>query len=266
MLAALVLLNAEHTLLTKIADRDVAESSGIATSALEPGQFWTHNDSGSKAVLYRFDTDGEVTAKVQVRGAKTVDWEDMASGRGAANILFVADIGDNAAKRKSVVIYALPEPKKSGTVDVGARYELIYPDGARNAESFGVDPVTGTFYIVEKANGISGVYALADPQPGKSTLRRMGSITVGSMIPFSRLTTGMAFAPNGKQVVVRTYLGAFMFAVPARGREWWESTPVRVNLRAERQGEAICFSRDGKWLVTTSEGSPCEVSRIELGK
>ncbi|HLQ22792.1 MAG TPA: hypothetical protein VK132_06290, partial [Gemmatimonadales bacterium] len=63
---------------------------------------------------------------VRIRGARAVDWEDIALGPcltqpGAC--LFIADTGDNEMARKSVVIYAVAEPdppgRRSGPVRSG---------------------------------------------------------------------------------------------------------------------------------------------------
>ncbi|MBL8047831.1 MAG: hypothetical protein JNJ45_04030 [Chthonomonas sp.] len=265
MVSVLIALSlAEPALIARVDDKDLTESSGVAASVFAPQEFWTHNDSGDKARLFRFNLKGEITARVMV-DAKAHDWEDMEIvRRGGSSTVYVADIGDNSRRRKSVTIIAFPEPRGSGDVAKPTLYELTYPDGPRDAESFAVDPKTGAFYIVEKVNGPSGVYALDKPKPGENKLRRVGAITTSSIVPMSKLTTGASFSPDGKHVVVRGYLGAYLFAVPDKDRAWWKSTGSRLDLRPERQGEAICFSRDSRWLYTTSEGRPCEVSRVQV--
>src|SRR5207245_2694818 len=91
----------------------VKESSGIAASRAHPGVLWTHNDSGDDAYVYATDLAGADRGVVRIRGARAVDWEDIALGpcpTQRAACLYIADTGDNEMTRKSVVIYAMAEP------------------------------------------------------------------------------------------------------------------------------------------------------------
>src|SRR5215208_316535 len=54
----------------------VNESSGIAASRLDPGLFWTHNDSGDDPFIYAFDREGKRRGVWRVRQAEARDWED----------------------------------------------------------------------------------------------------------------------------------------------------------------------------------------------
>ena len=101
-----------------------------------PGRLWTHNDSG-QPILFALDTRGAVTARVRVTGAAVDDWEAIAVGPcPEGSCVFVADIGDNAARRSSVTIYRIPEPAASeASAAVSAAFTLSYPDGAHDAEA-----------------------------------------------------------------------------------------------------------------------------------
>ena len=95
----------------------VKESSGVAVSRAHPGVLWTHNDSADGAYVYATDLTGADRGFVRIEGARAVDWEDIALGpcparRGAC--LYIADTGDNDRTRRSVVIYAVPEPDPPG--------------------------------------------------------------------------------------------------------------------------------------------------------
>src|SRR5229473_6552549 len=104
----------------------VKESSGIAASRAHPGVLWTHNDSGDDAFVYATDLAGPDRGFVRIRGARAVDWEDIALGPCLTQLgacLYIADTGDNEMARKSVVIYAVAEPdppgRRSGPVRSG---------------------------------------------------------------------------------------------------------------------------------------------------
>ena len=63
-------------------------------------------------------------------GADAVDWEDIAAQDG---VLYVGDIGDNAARRPEIVVYRLSEPGAAGDVEA-ERLVLHYADGPHDAE------------------------------------------------------------------------------------------------------------------------------------
>ena len=59
---------------------EIPEASGLAVSRRDPGLLWSHNDSGSAAVLFALDTAGTMRGRVRVP-VKTRDWEDVSAAR-----------------------------------------------------------------------------------------------------------------------------------------------------------------------------------------
>lgn len=251
----------------KLSDLAIDESSGVARSASFPGKYYTHNDSGDSARFWRFGLDGKCEGPFEVSGAQAVDWEDMASAViGGSKYLYFADIGDNVEKRASVVVYRVAEPASSSKVIAKFdRFELTYPDGPHNAETFLVHPKQGEMQIVTKADsGECRVYGTgATPSPGRQRLSYLGSFTMSSPLPPGRLATGGDVSPDGRFVVVRSYLEAYEFACRSP-QNWFKVKPVIVKTALEPQGEAIGYSLDGKMLVTTSEHPPCQVATIPI--
>ena len=203
-------------LLCTISDNRIDESSGVAASLEQDGVWYTHNDSGDTSRFFRFNESGAVTGVFTLKGAHAVDWEDMASARvGGAPWLYFGDIGDNLGIRQTIVVYRVAEPTGArsslGEYDT---YTLRYPDGPHNAEALLVRPETGDLYIVTKTTAqTSAVYKLASPSAsGTFTLAKIGEIKVGGGIEGSRLITGGDVSPDGKHVIVRTYLGAYEFS------------------------------------------------------
>lgn len=237
---------------------DVSEASGLVASRAHPGVLWVHNDSGDAARFFgvRAD-DGAVLGAVAVDGASAVDWEDIAAGAldGAPSI-FLADIGDNLARRASVDVYVVPEPTQvaplTARVSVSRRLTLTYEDGARDAEALLVDPESGALVVIEKSLGPAGVYTLAPPFAPTGILRRVATLDL-SRAGVGTLVTGADVSPDGAGVYVRTYGGALFFA----GRSVTAAlsgAPCPVNVASERQGEAIAASFDGRFVFTVSEG------------
>lgn len=267
----LVLLASQPSLLTEIKDKEVNESSGLAASRVENVTWYTHNDSGDKPRFFRFNESGIVTGVFTLKGAKAVDWEDMASARvKGENWIYLADTGDNGRIRKSISIYRVKEPKmkdKGSTIDRVDEWTLQYPDGAHDCEALMVHPQTGDLWLVSKDRGEgTHVYVVRSPK-GKEvkTAVKMGSIK----IPFTGLGGGMVTAgdisPDGKKVAIRTYAGALEFSVKDSFDSWFKGDQRILKPAGEVQGEAIAYSRDGKRILTTSEGTPCRVSIVGQG-
>ena len=240
-----------------------SELSGLVASRARRGVLWMHNDSGDSATLLATTTAGRTIAEVALSGAENVDWEDIALGPGGA--LLVGDIGDNAAERPSVVVYRVPEPRASDTTAVAARYELRYPDGARDAEALLFDAATGSIVVVAKSFGGDGrVYVARRPSSRHvTTLRHRATISLGPGEP----VTGGDVSADRRTIALRTYDHAYVWrrrpgetiAAALRRR------PCRVaaDLRHEGQGEAIALTRGGRAFMTAPEGSRPALRRYE---
>ena len=57
--------------------KKIEEASGLVTSSINPGMFWTHNDSGADAELFLIDQEGNIHLKIFLAGAESFDWEDI---------------------------------------------------------------------------------------------------------------------------------------------------------------------------------------------
>jgi hypothetical protein len=241
----------------------VNESSGLASSLRTSGVWYTHNDSGDRPRFFRFDEKGTITGVFTIPGATARDWEEMSAqtlqGR---NWLFLGDIGDNPRKRTEIVIYRVEEPsgESRGIADFAA-YRIRYEDRARDCEAFFVTK-TGDIWLISKAReGETVVYLVSSPKTGLvNVAKAMGRLPIDTGGGLGKLVTGASLSPDGKWVAVRTYTGLLEYQVPRRFSDWIKGNPSSIAPPVEAQGEAVSYSRDGKLLATTSEGSPCPVS------
>lgn len=73
------------------------------TSGLEflNQDFISHNDSGGKPELYRFDAEGNLLEQYYIEGAKNNDWEDIAQDQ---NFIYISDSGNNNGNRQNLNI------------------------------------------------------------------------------------------------------------------------------------------------------------------
>ncbi len=254
---------------------DVVESSGLGFSFRRPNLIWTINDSGHGTEIYGLDLEGNLVAEVTVSGAENIDWEAMSSVKRESNsYLVVADVGDNSFRRESYQLYIVPEPDlqqaaKPQTAQA-RRISFSYEDGSKNCEAMAVEPVSGEIWLVEKVYYDSrqekppGIYVLPWPAAGEQgrPVKRIADFPV-------RNVTGMAFSPDGKQLIIRNYTNAYYFVRSPDVS--WQATitnhkPVPIPLPLQRQGEAICFTPDSQSLIVTSEYRRQAIWKIDLKK
>lgn len=235
--------------LCTVTDPRLAELSGLVVRGDE---IWAMSDGGSRATVYRLDTSDCAIVEAERADLDPFDAEDLALGPDGA--FWIGDTGDNNRRRDTVALLVLPprgEPRL---------HRLTYPDGPHDAEALLVGADGVPVVVTKEVGGIAGVYRPAEPlaEPGPTPLLRVGSVgfarsdTVGGPIGgLGALTvTGGAVSGDGTVVALRTYTDAWLYRVPPSGDlvAALQTTPVRVPLPDEPQGEAIAFLPDGTLL------------------
>jgi len=243
-----------------LARTDLVEISGVAASRVNPGILYIHNDSGNLNQVYLTDGTGADKGTLNLVPVSNRDWEDIAVGPGpiaGKSYVYVADIGDNDSKYKTIFIYRFVEPDLAGktmpviNIDAVDKIELKYPDGPRNAETLMVDPQTRDIYIASKESNTSKVYVAHYPQNTES-------VTI--MAPVVKLlfnkATGGDISPDGTEILLRSKELVWYWKLPA-------GTSISAGLLTkphhapyannEPQGEGIGFAADGSGYFTTTE-------------
>jgi hypothetical protein len=257
----------------------VAESSGLVASRSLPGIYWTHNDSGDGPFLYAITATGELRGVLRVKGARAIDWEDIAAGPGPIpkqSYLYVGDIGDNNSVRPEIVVYRILEPssldsratkEKPQESQTAEAIRLRYPDGKHDAEALMVYPTTGDLYIVNKvAFASANVYkAVAPLNPNHTTtLTILNELKLTSL--FGGIITGGDISADGRRVALCDYFGGYEAVLPQSDKTFddiWKQRFSSINLGKQKQREAIAYRLDGKALLTTSEGKSPPVIQVE---
>jgi len=260
-----------------VAADDLVETSGIVASRTHESVLWAHNDSGGGPEVFAVGLDGADLGRVDLAGADSVDWEDIAilpGSGGGPDQLLVADTGDNpgSGSRTSqpVRLYRVDEPSAPGLGAVGAAgpvtpIDLSYADGPRDAEALLVDPLTGDAFVVSKQwdGAAAGVYLV--PAAVVSTAAAAGPVTVERAATASgtegSLVTAGDISPDGRAVVLRTYTDLRIWDRDPASTvgETVNGAPTCVVSLLERQGEAVAVLADGSGLVTVSEGGGAPV-------
>lgn len=259
---------------------ELREISGIVVSRQNPGVIWAHNDSGDLARIFALKTDGTHLATFTLKGAQSIDYEDMALGPGPqpkTDYLYIADTGNNELSRTTATIYRVPEPKIRGGVasqilDNVVALPIRYPSGPAECETLLSDPLTGDLYLVTRRRDRSAdisalVFRYPAPQePGEErTLERVVGFSTPAEIK------GGDISPNGQLVLLRAHSNHRR----ADALLWrWDRSkslahilvtpPETVPAAFERQGEAIAFSADGENYYTIGEDLKAPIYRYPV--
>ena len=244
---------------------DLPEASGLTASRRTPGVLWAHNDSGDPFV-FALSAAGGVKSRVYVTGAQVWDWEDISVGPcPKGTCLYIADIGDNDRRRRTVTIYRTPEPAPGAAQTENVEVlHATYPDGAHDAEALIVLP-SGEMLIVTKGNfAPAAIYRFPSPFRNGVTvpLERVAALLPTkangkdtSAARNTRITDAEA-SPDGKWIVLRTpralmfYQAREFASGQIREVSRFDLTPGR-----EPQGEGVALSADGDvWLVGEGGG------------
>jgi hypothetical protein len=266
---------------------NLLEASGMQASYSREGDFFLHNDEG-KPRLYVIDEAGTNLGHITIVPAKNKDWEDITSipvddGRW----IVAGDIGDNRAKRKSIKLYFIEEPKPGkkdrykGDYELKHWLELTYPDGARDCESMAYDPIGKQILFLSKRDKPPRLYAL-DLETALSSksveLTFLGETAMlrpptpanraqfGGRTDFISQPTGFDISPDGTEAVVITYRSLYRYH--RQPDEDWLSAmqrkPIEVVGPPAPQNEAITYSIDHKSIYVTTEKTPAPVYRVEF--
>ncbi|MBI4852441.1 MAG: hypothetical protein HY819_11660 [Acidobacteria bacterium] len=259
-------------------DKDINESSGVVASRLNPGVYWTHNDSGDGPFIYAFDLAGKKKGVWKVKGAQALDWEDIAIGPGpkpGKSYLYTGDIGDNLRLRAELTIYQFLEPKVSqedaNVLKSNAKstkkaniIRLKYPDGVYDAEALLIHPKSGDLYIITKplrpsTGEVARVYKASAPLSTNSaiTMTFITTLALPLQDTDQKKINGADISPNGQQVALSDYDRGYEICLPSGETNFdniWKQPLQPLELNVRRQGESICYRLDGNALLTTSEG------------
>jgi hypothetical protein len=244
----------------------VDESSGLAVSS-DGRRLYHINDSGDGNSVYVSDNKAGQLRRVKLKKTKARDVEDLAIApcpsqlkSASRECLFVADIGDNKEKRKSISIRIYPEPEASDDeVELLLEQEITYPDRPHNAEAFAVD-VSGDWYVLTKEDDgklsakAAQLFRLSASGIGQGParleqVREIDIPTLTGLSGLDGLVTAMDLDPSGTTLVVLTYGGITEFlwsSVKDAGRSLQAGRDFRrLPVQVLTQQEAVAYNRGG---------------------
>ncbi|HXG49624.1 MAG TPA: hypothetical protein VNO52_18530 [Methylomirabilota bacterium] len=229
-----------------IESRFITESSGIVASRQFPGTFWTHNDKGSRPMLFAITREGKSLAEIPIQGAKFADWEDIALD--GEHRLYLGDIGNNNSRRKDVEVYrvAEPDPKSPpGALEPSRKWVLTYPVAPFDAEALFVYGESG--YVVSKVTNDrhASIYRFPLTEAGGTVaLQRV------TTLPISSPVTAADLSADGQRLAILSKAGPFVFRVDGDIARAGVARPWHTRFKHEAT-EACCFVPEG--LLVTAE-------------
>ncbi len=119
--------------------KKVEESSGLE---FFKNDFLTHNDSGGKPNLYRFDKQGNIVGQYNIEGAENNDWEDIAQDK---KYVYISDSGNNKGKRKDLrILIVNPKRRFKKVGEITFRYREQQNFKKRNKHPFDAEALIAT--------------------------------------------------------------------------------------------------------------------------
>jgi hypothetical protein len=262
-----------------IENPSLKEASGLAASRVNPGFFWSHNDSGEPNKLFCFDEKGKGLREFELEGAVNVDWEEMAivGESGGSATIYVADFGDNDALRSDYTIYWCKEPvvtaNVSNKITSVNSLKFTLPDGARDMECMLIDQKTKDIFIISKRENKKRLYKI--PAVNVSNGARIQAEFVEELtfsIPIIddvrvksvNFISGGTVSADNSEILVKNYLEMYYWkrssgeTIPSALKR----PPVKVTYAGinsdltgqENQGEAVTFAANGSGYYTLGEG------------
>ncbi|GAM21969.1 hypothetical protein SAMD00019534_051440 [Acytostelium subglobosum LB1] len=261
-----------------VAAPGLIEPSGIATSRLNPGVAYIHNEDTTALIAISTST-GATLGSFTVSNMTPLDWEDIACGPcPAGKCIYAGDTGSSPTpKRTSYAVYRMTEPNIAGGLTSGTlaaeQFPYVYPGAATyDCESLAVHPVTGDIYVMTKAftAGISRVFKFPNPLPAPGTMSTLTLVATIQLPMTSDYTdsqvTAAAIHPCGNRVLFRTYHRVYEFraAAGAAFETAFSAAPVTLTDTVETQGESIDYDPTGNSYYTMSEvPTPYKLKRVD---
>lgn len=233
------------------------ENSGLATYG--DSTVWVIEDGGNKDEIYQINLKGNIVKSLKVKNGDNQDWEDLTTDK--AGNLYIGDIGNNANKRKDLVIYKLPNPTiEPGDKIDAEKIKLHYPDQKDFPpkkeglfyDSEAIFHHDGKIFIVTKNRskaftGEAHIYSVPDTK-GTYEATLVGSFTPCKDWKICQITS-IDLSPKGDRIVALSYGKLFIFT-DFTWDDFTKGNMQEIDLGARSQLESVCFLNDDTLLIS----------------
>ncbi len=233
------------------------ETSGIVSYSKSTA--WLIEDSGNSNHIYKTDFKGRIIKKLQVKNAKNIDWEDLTKDK--KGNLYIGDFGNNANKRKNLVVLKVPNPEKEASSKIKASHiRFRYPEQKKfppkksnlwyDAEAFFYH--AGSLYIFTKnrAHPFKGqtlIYKIPS-EIGDYEAKLVGKLNLCLDSKTCKVTAA-AISPDATTIVLLSY-GKLWIITDFLIDELQKAKINEIDLGIRTQLESVCFTSNKTLLLS----------------
>jgi len=250
-------------------DRSIREPSGLTASPQHAGVFWVHGDSGAGNWLFAVNREGERIARLRVKGAVNVDWEDITHDD--QGNLWLGDIGNNDSGRRDLVVHRIPEPDPHAKldrvhVDLSVRYsfpeQVQFGNKQANFDAESLLWWRDDLWLLTKhrSDDLTRLYRFPELSGAPVELEQVASFDLGPSLtgprkPWSGQATAAEAAPNGEHWALLSYDAIFVFELPesGAGAELFAKPVNRIAFDMDKTGQVEALAWDGPALLVANE-------------
>jgi len=247
------------TYITKL-PKKLKENSGMVVG--KDSTVWLVNDGGNEDKIYQINNNGKILKELEVKNAKNKDWEDMA--RDQDGNVYIADTGNNANKRKDLVIYKIPNPgKEKGDKIEAERIEFSFPEQKKFPpkqknllyDTEAIFYAKDSLYLITKNrshpfNGNALIYRI----PAKKGNYK--ATYLGEFIPCTDFSTckitSADISPDGKTIALLGYGKLWLFT-NFNLSNFFEGELKSIDLGIRTQLESVSFLNNKTLLLSDEQ-------------
>jgi hypothetical protein len=224
---------------------------------------WTINDSGGENKIYGFDFSGKIKKEIEIKGAKNIDWEDIAQDE---KYIYISDFGNNYNSRKDLKVYQIKKKdigKKSSQKVDSKEINFEY----KNQTDFKPIPHSGSFdcealvefndslYIFTKSwkTRTTSVYKIPN-RKGNYKTNPIDSLDVTGLI------TGADISPDKKKLALIGYKDYkpilwLCSGISSKNILGTSQTYIEMDSIFNAQTEGVCFISNDSLLISCESSS-----------
>jgi hypothetical protein len=221
----------------------LTESSGLAKAG--ENSFWTLNDSGGKDELYEIDEKGRIIKIQKIKGAKNVDWEELAEDN-QGNI-YIGDFGNNSQNRKNLVIYKVKHGK-SEKIEFEYKDQKKFPAKSDSFDCLAFFWFKNELHLFTKGKKekklITKHYVIPD-SPGEYKISPMETLELHETV------TAADISPDETKFALLTYGKILIFGIENEKINF--KHPMECLKTRRKQTEALLFVTNSEIIFTNEQ-------------
>ena len=247
------------TYITKL-PKKLDENSGMAIG--KDSTVWLVNDGGNQDKIYQITNKGKIIKELEVKNAKNKDWEDLAKDKDGN--VYIADTGNNANKRKDLVIYKIPDPgKEKGDKIEAEQIAFNFPDQKKFPpkkskllyDTEAIFYAKDSLYLITKNrsqpfNGNARIYRIPSKK-GNYKANYLGEFIPCTDISACKITAA-DISPDGK-TIARLGYGKLWLFTNFDLSNFFEGDLKTIDLGIRTQLESISFLNNKTLLLSDEQ-------------